>query len=358
MFAVEKLPLVSEHPKVVSEEHVPVSLSASVTLRHKSAVSVVDFDNSLNRSTAFTASGGTVSVWNAPLRTGSQERLTLEEPIEELTITESADHKLSACKLISGGSLMVAGGDQNSLFIWSTHSRSKVAVALDSPCTAIALHPTRLCAFCCCADGDIVCCDLSTASIIGTFKGHSDAATCIAISGSVGPSNACDAILNLVCFRFRDGTRLWSGGMDRSVFYWDLRLDAKVEESTYGHPVTAIACAPSAEYIGVALENSDLSIIEIPSLNTKHVNLPNGGRFTFHKKHHQRGISSLRFAESSRWFVSTGFDGSINFWDIKGRLVSRASEEAPITSCDISADDKHFITGSSDNAATIYEILY
>jgi WD40 repeat protein len=74
---------------------------------------------------------------------------------------------------------------------------------------------------------------------------------------------------------------------------------------------------------------------------------------------HESCVLSLRFANSGKWFASTGKDNLLNAWRTPyGASIFVSKETSSVLSCDISSDDKYIVTGSGDKKATLYEVIY
>jgi len=74
---------------------------------------------------------------------------------------------------------------------------------------------------------------------------------------------------------------------------------------------------------------------------------------------HESCVLSLKFANSGKWFVSTGKDNLLNAWRTPyGASIFQSNETSSVLSVDISTDDKYIVTGSGDKKATVYEIQY
>ncbi|CAK5090703.1 unnamed protein product [Meloidogyne enterolobii] len=74
---------------------------------------------------------------------------------------------------------------------------------------------------------------------------------------------------------------------------------------------------------------------------------------------HKSCVLSIKFANSGKWFVSTGRDNVVNCWRTPyGYRLAKTKEKNAVLSCDISKDDRFLLTGSGDKKASLYELSF
>ena len=75
---------------------------------------------------------------------------------------------------------------------------------------------------------------------------------------------------------------------------------------------------------------------------------------------HEDSVLSLKFANSGKWFVSTGKDDNqVNTWGAPlGALLFQTQEQSRVMSSEISSDDNYMVTGGANGNATLYKIIY
>jgi WD40 repeat protein len=171
--------------------------------------------------------------------------------------------------------------------------------------------------------------DLHNQSIIRTFQGHTDGASCIDISP--------------------DGTKLWTGGLDNTVRQWDLpNLGGKqVRQHDFNSQIFSLGYCPTGDWLAVGMESSYVEVLNEKTPDKYQLHL------------HESCVLSLKFANQGKWFVSTGKDNLLNAWRTPyGASIFQSKESSSVLCCDISSDDKFIVTGSGDKKATVYQVMY
>ncbi|KAG9509866.1 Transducin-like enhancer protein 3-A [Fragariocoptes setiger] len=328
---------------------VPRGAREAFILQHGEVVCAVALSNPTRN--VYTGGKGVVKVWSLMDGTGtiinkSQHQgmaKTLDRPIEELSCL-SSDSYIRSCKLLPDGRTLIVGGETPpiSVFDLAASGSPKKRGELPNPaqaCYALAISPDSRYCYTCCNDGKIAIYDLHNLELVRKFQGHVDGASCIDVSSN--------------------GNILWTGGLDNTVKSWDVgsgkmmhsRSDVNDKShrtsNDFAGQVFSLACSPTEDYVVAGLESSTIEVL--------HAAKPK-----FPLKLHTSCVLSLKFASSGKWFVSTGKDNHLHMIgspSIDCPVLFQRTENASVLSCDISAES-YFATGSGDNKATVYEVIY
>ncbi|KAI0982059.1 hypothetical protein GJ496_002121 [Pomphorhynchus laevis] len=295
------------------------AVTISYSQRHvftggKGCVKIWDLANLVSNSTSFTSSPGTSS-----------------RPLAQLDCL-SRDSYIRSCKLLRDGSTIVVGGEANMIVIWDVGcpSNPKVKAELTSSapaCYALALSTDSKLCFSCYSDGNIGVWDLHNHILVRQFQGHGDGASCVDVSP--------------------DGNRIWTGGLDNTVRCWDMRETRQITQFDFPSQVFSLSHCPTSEWIAVGMENSLIEVISTSRVE----------KYQLHM--HDSCVLSLRFANTGKWFISTGKDNMIYCWRSPiGTSIFQIKETSSVLNCDISRDDRLVVAGSGDKKATVYEIMY
>jgi WD40 repeat protein len=162
--------------------------------------------------------------------------------------------------------------------------------------------------------------------LIKSFPAHTDGASCIDITP--------------------DGTRLVTGGLDRTVRIWDLNNFKPLDVRNLPSQVFSLGAADN-DIIATGLENSEVRVLSLSNRSMGYTGA----------KHHGP-VLALKYSHSSQWFASTSKDGLLTGWrSPRPDPIFDHKEGTSILACDISLDDKYVVTGSGDRLATVYECL-
>ena len=291
------------------------------TLTHGEVVCAVTMSNPTKY--VYTGGKGCVKVWDIA-QSGNKAAISQLDCLQR-------ENYIRSIKLLPDGRTLVVGGEASTLSIWdlaAPNPRIKAELTSSAPaCYALAISPDSKVCFSCCSDGNIAVWDLHNQTLVRQFQGHTDGASCIDISA--------------------DGTKLWTGGLDNTVRSWDLREGRQLQQHDFSSQIFCLGWCPTGDWLAVGMENSHVEVL--------HCNKPEKYQLNLHES----CVLSLKFANSGKWFVSTGKDNLLNSWRTPyGASIFQSKETSSVLSCDISNDDKFIVTGSGDKKATVYEILY
>lgn len=186
-----------------------------------------------------------------------------------------------------------------------------------------------------------------------TLNGHLEGASCLELSA--------------------DQTRLYSGGLDKTVRIWDLVASKELHRFSHSSQVFALGVSTDDHFVVAGYvfllsprdepDSSDrtnsLSVCSrLESSDIEHITLkePSFPRQTVRR--HSNCVLSVKFAPSKKWFLSTGKDGLVVGW--KNPTCAPLFEEkegASILCTEISACGNYVVTGSGDCRATLYSTI-
>jgi len=305
----------------LSAQGIPRHARQINTLQHGEVVCAVTMSNPTKF--VYTGGKGCVKVWDIT-QPGNKT------PISQLDCLQR-DNYIRSIKLLPDGRTLVVGGEASTLSIWDLAAptpRIKAELTSGAPaCYALAISPDSKVCFSCCSDGNIAVWDLHNQTLVRQFQGHTDGASCIDISS--------------------DGTKLWTGGLDNTVRSWDLREGRQLQQHDFNSQIFCLGYCPSGDWLAVGMESSYVEVL--------HTTKPDKYQLHFHES----CVLSLKFANSGKWFASTGKDNLLNAWRTPyGASIFVSKETSSVLSCDVSSDDKYIVTGSGDKKATLYEVIY
>ncbi|XP_039271860.2 transducin-like enhancer protein 4 isoform X1 [Styela clava] len=321
-------------PDATTGPGIPRGVRQALILNHGEVVCAVTVSNPTRH--VYTGGKGIVKIWdmndlpqNAMKRTSPQPPIVKQKPISQLDCLQR-DNYIRSCKILPDGRTLLVGGEASTLSIWDLAAAKpcrKAELPCSAPaCYALAVSPDSKFCFSCCSDGNIAVWDLHNHKLIRQFQGHTDGASCIDISP--------------------DGTKLWTGGLDNTVRSWDLTAGKQLRQHTFSSQIFSLGYCPSGDWLAVGMESSMVEVL--------HESKPD----KYQLQLHESCVLSLKFANSGKWFVSTGKDNLLNAWRTPyGAKLFQTKESSSVLSCDISSDDKYIVTGSGDKKATLYEVL-
>ncbi|UXI16103.1 Collagen type IV alpha-3-binding protein [Sarcoptes scabiei] len=290
-------------------------------LPHGEVVCAVTISN----PTKFILTGGKgcVKMWDI-------NQHSSKTPIAQLDCLKK-DNYIRSCKLLPNGQTLIVGGEAATICVWDLNLPApKIKGELVSQaqaCYALVISPDSKLCYSCFSDGNIGVWDLHNQSLIKSYEGHTDGASCIDISP--------------------DGNKLFSGGLDCTVRTWDLRENRQCNQNDFSSQIFSLGYCPTGDWLAIGMENSNVEVLNVDKQEKYQLHL------------HESCVLSLKFASCGKWFVSTGKDNLLNAWRTPyGASIFQSKESSSVLSCDISTDNKYIVTGSGDKKATVYEVIY
>lgn len=304
---------------------VPSKAREICTLEHGGNVYQVAIAN--DNKTIFTGGAEGVKMWDLNL---PQTPLAHIDPLVE---NDRSTHTWSM-KLTPDSSSLVVGGWRNDIAIIDVNQDTPTIKATlktsSSACIALAFSPDGRICYTGHNDGTVAAWDINNQELVNKMEGHSGYANCIAVS--------------------TDGTRLWSGGDDKTVRQWDVREAKELEKRDMERGVNCLNCSPIDDWVVAGLDNSKLEIFSGSSEDKHEMNLDSWR------------INSVKFATSGEWFAVTTERGMLGGFSrfkegSSPSIFKVESEKDTTSSCDISRDDTHIVTGlfgTFGNMARVY----
>ena len=141
-----------------------------------------------------------------------------------------------------------------------------------------------------------------------------------------------------------DGTRIVTGGLDKSARVWDARTGARALLELNGHTgtgVTSVAFSPDGTQIGSG------SIDRTMKLWDSHA-----GTLLSELKAHTNTVTSLSFSPDGTRIVTGSWDQTAKVWDVRTGtpLLDLKGHTKRIDTVSFSPDGKKIVTGSFDKS--------
>uniref|UniRef100_A0A5K3FA89 TLE_N domain-containing protein n=1 Tax=Mesocestoides corti TaxID=53468 RepID=A0A5K3FA89_MESCO len=316
-------------PEAFSGPGVPHSARPIQTLEHGEVVCAVMINSAARH--IYTGGKGCVKLWDMNAATADGAPATTKSCLASLDCLQG-DNYIRSIKMGQEGNLLVVGGEASVISIWdlggpTPRPKGELTSAAQA-CYAVAVsHDGKLC-FSCQSDGNISVWDLHNQTHVRQFQGHTDGASCVDITA--------------------DGGHLWTGGLDKTVRCWDLReTHQQTAQYNFNSQIFSLGKCPTDDWVAVGMESDDIEVFAP------------GRPDRYRLRLHESCVLSLKFAHSGAWFATTGKDYWLNAWRPPwGASLFQVKENLSVLSCDLSADDRHLVTGSGDKKATLYEISY
>ncbi|KAL5719117.1 Eukaryotic translation initiation factor 3 subunit I [Ranunculus cassubicifolius] len=176
---------------------------------------------------------------------------------------------------------------------------------------------------------------------LGTFKGHNGAVWCCDVSG--------------------DSKRLITGSADQSVKLWNVQTGAQLYTFNFDAPARAVNFSVGDE---LAVITTD-PFMELPSaIHVKRIAKDPSEqteKSVLEIRGPQGRINRAVWGPLNKTIITAGEDAVIRIWDSEtGKLIKESDKQSghtkQITSLSKSADGSHFLTGSSDKSAKLWDI--
>ncbi|KAJ4843611.1 Eukaryotic translation initiation factor 3 subunit I [Turnera subulata] len=164
---------------------------------------------------------------------------------------------------------------------------------------------------------------------LGTYRGHNGAVWCCDVS--------------------RDSRLLITGSADQTVKLWNVQTGAQLYTFNFDSPARAVDFSVGDK---LAVITTD-PFMELPSAI-------HSGESVLVLKGPQGRINRAVWGPLNRTIISAGEDAVIRIWDAEtGKLLKESDQEVghkkTITSLTKSADGSHFLTGSLDKSAKLWD---
>ncbi|EGT33394.1 hypothetical protein CAEBREN_25510 [Caenorhabditis brenneri] len=268
---------------------IPNGLKKKMELNHGEVVCAATIARDNTR--VYTGGKGCVKIWDVKDTDISGTTVVNRPPIASLDCLK--ENYIRSCKLFEDGNTLLIGGEASTVALWdlTTETRTLDLETEAQACYALALSPDEKLLFACLADGNILIYDIHNKEKVCTLPGHQDGASCLDLS--------------------KDGSKLWSGGLDNSVRCWDINQRKEIAKYEFASQVFSLGCCPDDEWVAVGMENNNVE------------------------------------------------DNALHAWRTPyGANLFTLKENTSVLSCDISFDDSLIVTGSGEKKATLYAIDY
>jgi WD40 repeat protein/tRNA A-37 threonylcarbamoyl transferase component Bud32 len=232
-----------------------------------------------------------------------------------------------------GRHMVTGGGEDKAIRVWDVVTRDELMkIDGDGGCVSFSPDAKRIIS----ADGnDINVWDASSGKKLMILSGHEDQIW----SMSYSP----------------DGTRIVSGGRDKTVRIWNADTGAEVF-TLRGHgdsplladfsPVSSVAFSPDGRLVASGSYDYTVKIWKVES-----------GTEVMTMDRHSSLVSDVTFSPDGKRFASASSDGTIRVCDVAtgGELQVIRGHEAEVLSVAFSPDGKRIVSGSKDETVRIWD---
>lgn len=175
---------------------------------------------------------------------------------------------------------------------------------------------------------------------LGTYKGHNGAVWCCDISW--------------------DSSRLITGSADQSVKLWDVKSGTQLYSFNFDSPARAVEFSLGDKFVVLT---TDPFMGQPATIQVKQIARdPNEqvGESILTIKGIQKRINRAVWGPLNKTIISAGEDNVVRIWDSEtGKLLIESDKESghqnTVTSLAKSADGSHFLTGSLDKTAKLWD---
>ncbi|KAJ7551197.1 hypothetical protein O6H91_06G004400 [Diphasiastrum complanatum] len=175
---------------------------------------------------------------------------------------------------------------------------------------------------------------------LGTYRGHNGAVWCCDVS--------------------RDSTRLITGSADQSAKLWDVETGAQLYSFNFESPARAVDLSVGDKY---AVISTDPFMGQTSAIHVKRIDKDRskqGSDSLLVITGPQGRINRVVWGPLNKTIISAGEDSVVRIWDAEsGKLLKESDPETghqkAVTSLVKSADGSHFITGSQDKTAKLWD---
>lgn len=176
---------------------------------------------------------------------------------------------------------------------------------------------------------------------LGTYRGHNGAVWCCDIS--------------------RDSSRLITGSADQSAMLWDVKSGKQLFTFNFDSPARSVDFSVGEK---LAVITTDPFMGLTSAIHIKHIAANPEDQVAESKlviKGPQGRINRAVWGPLNKTIISAGEDAVVRIWDAEtGQLLQENDKEVghkkPITSLAKSTDGSHFLTGSLDKSAKLWDI--
>ncbi|XP_024395704.1 eukaryotic translation initiation factor 3 subunit I isoform X1 [Physcomitrium patens] len=176
---------------------------------------------------------------------------------------------------------------------------------------------------------------------LGTYRGHNGAVWCCDVS--------------------RDSTRLVTSSADQTVKLWDCETGVLLDTFYFDAPARAVSFSEGDKMVVISTDPfmEKQSAIHVKMINSDRSLQSSEDVLTITGP--QGRINRVMWGPLNKTIISAGEDATIRIWDAEtGKCLIESDPETGhqkvITSMAKSADGSHFITGSQDKSAKLWDI--